>query len=243
MKNIKLIYMYDGTDFFGFQRQLKGRTVQGVIEEVLHKITKEEITITSSGRTDRGVHAHMQVSNFITNSSIPVDRLLKALNNMLPQDISIQSCEEVELNFNSRYNARERIYRYYLTTHRSPFENRFSTYVGENVNLSKFLSILNILIGRHDFRNFKLSDCTSKHQVREIYSIHGEFVDSSKFFIEIKGNGFLKSQIRIIIGTALEIYYGKKSIDYFKILLNDFTKDYPKIVAPPNGLTLFHIKY
>lgn len=243
MRNIKFIYMYDGTDFLGFQRQPKGRTVQGVIEEILYKVTKEEVTITSSGRTDRGVHAHMQVSNFITHCPIPADRLLKAINNMLPQDISIQSCEEVELDFNARYSARERVYRYYLTTLRSPFENRFATYMGEKIELSRFLSILETLVGKHDFRNFRLSDCTSKHQVREIYSIHGEFSEANKFFIEIKGNGFLKSQIRIIMGTALEIYHGKKPIDYFKTLLSDFEKDYAKVVAPPNGLTLFNIKY
>lgn len=243
MKNIKLIYMYDGTDFLGFQRQLKGRTIQGILEDSLHKITKEKVNLVSSGRTDRGVHAHMQVSNFLTNCSIPTERLEKALNNMLPQDIYIKKCEEMSLNFNSRYNAKERIYRYYLTTLQSPFENRFATYIGDEINLSKFLSILQILVGRHDFKNFRLADCSSKHQVREILSIHGEFVDSKKFFIEIRGNGFLKSQIRIVIGTALEIYYGKKSENYFMLLLTDLKKEYPKIVAPPNGLTLFQIKY
>ncbi|MGL4403110.1 MAG: tRNA pseudouridine(38-40) synthase TruA [Fusobacteriaceae bacterium] len=243
MRNIKFTYMYDGTDFLGFQRQTKGRTVQGVLEDSLYKITKEKINLISSGRTDRGVHAHMQVSNFLTKSPIPVIKLIKAMNNMLPQDISIQSCEEVDIDFNARYNAKERVYRYYLTTFRSPFENRFSTYLEEEIDLSKFISILEVLIGRHDFRNFRLADCASKNQVRNIYSIYGEFTDSKNFFIEIRGNGFLKSQIRIIIGTALEIYYGKKPENYFEILLTDFTKFFPKIVAPPNGLTLFSIKY
>lgn len=243
MRNIKFTYMYDGTDFLGFQRQPKVRTVQGVLEEVLYKLTRENVNLISSGRTDRGVHAHMQVSNFISNSPIPLEKLLKAMNNMLPTDISILSCEEATLDFNSRYNARERVYRYYLTNLHSPFENRFATYIEYEVNLPKFLSILNVLIGRHDFRNFRLSDCTSKHQIREIYSINVESIDSTKFFIEIKGNGFLKSQIRIIIGTALEIYRGKKPENYFKILLTDFKKDYSKVVAPPNGLTLFQIKY
>lgn len=243
MRNIKFTYMYDGTDFLGFQRQPQGRTVQGVLEDALNKITKEKINLVSSGRTDRGVHANMQVSNFLTHSPIPVAKLIKAINNMLPQDISIQSCEEADIDFSARYSAQERVYRYYLSTLRSPFENRFATYLGDEIDLQKFISILETLIGRHDFRNFRLSDCTSKNQVRDIYSIQGEFVNPNKFFIEIKGNAFLKSQIRIIIGTALEIYHGKKPENYFKILLTDFTKNYAKIVAPPNGLTLFHIKY
>ncbi|MGL4254376.1 MAG: tRNA pseudouridine(38-40) synthase TruA [Fusobacteriaceae bacterium] len=243
MRNIKFTYMYDGTDFLGFQRQPKGRTVQGILENILFKITKEKINLVSSGRTDKGVHAHMQVSNFLTQSPIPVEKLIKAMNNMLPQDISIQSCKEVEIDFNARFSAKGRVYRYYLTTLRSPFGNRFATYLDDEIDLPRFLSILEILVGRHDFRNFRLADCASKNQVRDIYYIYGEFIDSKNFFIEIKGNAFLKSQIRIIIGTALEIYHGKKPENYFKTLLTDFTKNYAKIVAPPNGLTLFQIKY
>lgn len=243
MRNIKLTYMYDGSDFLGFQKQPLKRTVQGVLEGSILKIIKEEINLISSGRTDRGVHAQMQISNFCTHSSIPCERLMLALNNMLPVDISIISCEEAEIDFNSRYNAKERIYRYYLTNLKSPFHNRFSTFLERPVELFKFLEILQPLVGRHDFRNFRLSDCTSKHQVREIYSITGNFVNEHEFYIEIRGNAFLKSQIRIIIGTALEIYFGKKSQDYFLTLLHDFQKDHSKIVAPPNGLILYSIKY
>ncbi|MGL6101274.1 MAG: tRNA pseudouridine(38-40) synthase TruA [Fusobacteriaceae bacterium] len=243
MRNIKLIYMYDGTDFLGFQRQPKSRTVQGVLEDMLFKITKEKINLISSGRTDRGVHAHMQVSNFSTKSSIPPEKLLKALNNMAPQDISIQNCEDVDCDFNSRFSAKERVYRYYITTLHSPFNNRFSTYIDENIEINKFSNILSSLIGQHNFTNFRLADCSSKNQIRNINSIICQSIDSHNFFVEIAGNGFLKSQIRIIIGTAIEIYKGRKSQDYFKILLTDFSRFYPKIVSPPNGLTLFKIKY
>lgn len=243
MRNIKLTYMYDGTDFLGFQKQPVGRTVQGVLEAAIFKITQNEINLISSGRTDRGVHAHMQISNFLTHSTIPVSRLMLALNNMLPLDISITACEEVEVDFNSRFNAKERVYRYYLTNVRSPFENRYSTFINSKVDVANFLKILQPLIGKHDFRNFRLSDCTSKHQVREIYSITSTTLDDDNFYIEIRGNAFLKSQIRIIIGTALEIYFSKKPTDYFLTLLHDFQKEHSKIVAPPNGLTLFEIIY
>lgn len=243
MRNIKLVYKYDGTDFFGFQRQTSARTIQGEIEKVLFTITKENINLTSAGRTDRGVHAFMQVSNFFTNCPIPTNKLLLTLNNALPLDISITSVEEVNPNFSSRFSAKERSYKYFLTLKKDPFSNRFATYTKEYIDLNKFLEVLEPLKGAHDFKNFKLADCSSKHQNREIYSITGEQLNEYNIVIEIKGNAFLKSQIRIIIGTALDIYLGKKPKDYFHQMLTDFSKDFLKTVAPPNGLFLSDIQY
>lgn len=243
MRNIKLVYKYDGTDFYGFQRQNSFRTVQGELEKILSKFTKESITLISAGRTDRGVHALMQVSNFSTSSTIPCDKLLKALNKAVPVDISITSVEEVPEIFCSRFSAKERSYKYFLTFQKDPFSNRFATYTKDKIILEKFLNILQTLQGKHDFKNFKLSDCTSKHQVREIYSITGVQIDENNIMIEIKGNAFLKSQIRIIIGTALEIYLGKKPENYFHLMLTDLSKEFLKVVAPPNGLFLSEITY
>ncbi len=243
MRNIKLIYTYDGTDFLGFQRQPNSRTVQGEIEKLLYKYMKEPINLISSGRTDRGVHAFMQVSNFLTSSTIPVKKIQFILNNSLPIDISITAAEEVDSNFNSRFSAKERTYKYFLTHEKSPFKNRFATYTHLKLDLESFVLILQPLVGEHDFRNFRLADCASKNQIRKIYSITGSYQDETSICIEIKGSSFLKSQIRIIIGTALEIYSGRKPKNYFQTLLTDFTCEYPKIVADPNGLFLSNIIY
>lgn len=243
MRNIKLVFKYDGTDFYGFQRQISARTVQGELEKILLKIMKEDITMISAGRTDRGVHASMQVSNFFTNCPIPTDKILLALSNALPQDISILSVEEVPSNFSARFSAKERSYKYFLTFTKDPFTNRFATYTPEKIDLEKFLKILKPLEGVHNFKNFKLADCASKHQNREIYLISGKQIDSNNIVIEIKGNAFLKSQIRIIIGLALEIYLNRKPQDYFKKMLTDFSMEYVKVVAPPNGLFLSDITY
>lgn len=243
MKNIKLTYMYDGTDFYGFQKQPEKRTIQGEIERVLAFYIKDEINLISSGRTDSGVHASMQVSNFFTNSKMPIEKILYALNKHLPNDIYIKNIEEVPLDFNSRFSTKERVYEYFICFEKNPFKNRFSTFIPEKINLDEFLKILKILEGRHDFKNFKLSDCTSKHQVREIFSITGRIFDNSSLVIQIRGNAFLKSQIRIIIGIGLDIYFQKKSKDYFKRMLNEFDKDFQKTVAPPNGLFLSEIIY
>lgn len=243
MRNIKLTYQYDGTDFFGFQRQNNFRTIQGELEKIIRLFTKEEINLVSAGRTDRGVHAMMQVSNFFTNSPIPTEKMFIILNNALPIDISIISIEEVSINFSSRFSAKERSYKYFLTWERSPFNNRFATYIQQPIILEKFLAILKVLEGKHDFKNFKLADCTSKHQVREIFFIKGIQHDKSTIYIEIQGNAFLKSQIRIIIGTALEIYFGRQPSDFFLKMLTDHSKEYAKFVAPSNGLFLSKITY
>lgn len=243
MRNIKLTFQYDGTDFLGFQKQRIGRTIQGELEKSLSIILKESISIVSAGRTDRGVHAMMQVSNFFTKSLIPTEKLILALNNILPPDIFITDSCDVPVSFSARFSAKERVYKYYLTWKQSPFSNRYATLVKNRINLNKFLSILKPLEGEHNFKNFKLADCTSKHQIREIYSITGEQHDFETICITVRGNAFLKSQIRIIIGTALDIYFEKKSSNYFIMMLTDYKTEFLKVVAPPNGLFLSEIQY
>ena len=241
-RNIKITYSYDGTDYYGFQRQIKMKTIQGTIEEYLFKITKEKINLISSGRTDTGVHAEMQVSNFQLLSPIPIEKMKEILNRGLPESIVIKDVEEVKEDFHSRFSAKERVYRYYLTWERNPFKNRFTTYVPFEIELKKFLQSMVILKGIHNFKNFRLAGCTSKTQVRELYSVEGEENGEKGLYIQISGSGFLKSQIRIIIGIALDIYCKRKPKNYFEKMLKEDGK-YIKTVAPANGLHLWEIKY
>lgn len=242
-RNIKLEYMYDGSDYFGFQRQLKQRTVQGELEKILKIITKEDINLISAGRTDRKVHANHQVSNFMTSSPIPADKIKYILNNSLPKDIYIFNVEDVPGNFNSRFSAKNREYVYLISWERNPFEARYCKYIREKIDREKFHKILSSFIGIKDFKNFRLSDCVSRVTIREIYSIDVEYFEKNKLKIIIKGSSFLKSQIRIMVGTALEIYNGNLSENYIEILLSDFSKEYRKILAEPEGLYLNKIEY
>lgn len=243
MRNIKLIYRYDGSLFYGFQRQIDKRTVQGEIESLLEVVLKEKINLISSGRTDRGVHALKQVSNFITSSTIPLDRLKYVLDRGLPSDIEILSVEEAELDFNSRFDAKDRGYRYIITFEKNPFTARYETYVYKKLDRKKFQDILTSLVGVHDFNNFRMSDCGSKTSVREIYSIDVTELEKNKIAIDIKGNSFLKSQIRIIIGTALDIYFGVREKDYIEKMLKYPNGNFIKKVAQPNGLYLSEVNY
>ena len=148
MRNIKLVYQYDGSNFFGFQRQPDKRTVQEELEKGLYKITKEKINLISSGRTDRGVHAVEQVSNFITDSKIPANRLVYALDNITPKDIKILKVEDVDMEFHSRFSAKTRAYEFILTSERSVFETRYITNIKDKVDIDKLYGIMKVFLGK-----------------------------------------------------------------------------------------------
>lgn len=243
MRNIKIVYRYDGSMFYGFQRQPDKRTVQGEIEKLLDVILKEKIDMVSSGRTDRGVHALVQVSNFYTDSTIPLEKLRYVLGRGLPLDIELMDIEEVEEGFNSRFDAKTRGYSYRLSWEKNPFKSRYETYVNREIVVERFQKILDPLVGVHDFNNFRMSDCGSKTSIREIYSIEVRRVDEKRVSVEILGSSFLKSQIRIIIGTALNIYFENLPANYIEEMLKNPAKKYLKKVAKPNGLYLSQVNY
>lgn len=242
-RNIKLTYSYDGSEFFGFQRQPGFRTVQGELEKVLKGIFKNKIDLVSAGRTDRGVHAKMQVSNFFTTSNIPIQKIKRIINSLLPNDIFILDAQEVDLDFSSRFSAIYRSYEYYIGEDKNPFQSRYVTFVDEQLDLERLNRIVAPLVGRHNFSNFRLSDCGSNTTIREIYEAKFERVDEKTVKLYVKGNAFLKSQIRIIVGTILSIYFRKKPENYLVDMLENPDIQYAKIVAEPFGLHLFDIGY
>jgi len=242
MRNIKIVYRYDGSDFYGFQRQPNRRTVQGEIEKALKVILREDVNMISAGRTDRGVHALMQVSNFPVYSTIPEDRFFKALSNLLPKDIDLISLEEADKEFHSRFGAVSRAYRYRMTWKKDAFRRRYISYIKKEVDAERFEKILQPLLGRHNFENFRLSDCIVHRPIREIWEIScSEIEDGIEVYI--RGNAFLKSQIRIIIGTALAEYYGKVEPGHIAERLANPEKEYSKLMAEGAGLYLCDVEY
>ena len=185
----------------------------------------------------------MQVSNFKTSSAIPTDRLEYALNRGLPEDINIMSVEDVDDNFNSRFDAKTRTYEYILSWEKTPFRARYETFINKKIDIDKFKEILQNFIGIHDFNNFRMSDCGSKTSVREIYNINAEKIDDYRIKVRIVGNAFLKSQIRIIIQTSIDTYFGRCEKDCILKMLNNPNKTFKKRVASPNGLYLAKIEY
>lgn len=245
MRNIKITYSYDGSDFFGFQRQIDKRTVQEELEKVLNIILKKEINLVTAGRTDRGVHANVQVSNFFVDDSItiPLKNFQRALNKLLPNDIDVYKMEEVPLNFNSRFDAKYRAYEYLITWKKNVFTRKYITYINKPINCKKFLEVLLPLVGEHDFNNFRLKDENNKTSVRQIYKIDVYLKDETTLGIYIEGNAFLKTQIRIIVGTALDVYFGRKPKNYINLLLEEPNVERKIEIAEPSGLYLTKVEY
>ncbi|MGM0508470.1 MAG: tRNA pseudouridine(38-40) synthase TruA [Fusobacteriota bacterium] len=243
-KNIKLIFEYDGSGYFGFQRQPDKKTVQGEIEKAIKVCLKEKINLLSSGRTDRGVHATKQVSNFKIDTGVPINKLKMILNRVLPRDIRIKKVEQVDLEFHSRYLAKERGYKYILKEEKNYniYEQRYTHYVKDEINPTKFLEIIKPLEGYHNFSSFKRNDNQDKNPYRTITMIDF-YKKQDKYTLHIKGKSFLKSMIRIIVGSALEVYFGKKDKNYIIDKLKSPDPHGGKIVAPPNGLFLTDVDY
>jgi len=244
MHNFKLIISYDGTNYQGWQIQKNGITVQETIEKAIYRLFNENIKIIGSSRTDSGVHAKFQVANFKIKTQLTCQKIKLALNKYLPVDIVILKVEEVSLDFHSRFDAKEKNYKYYILNSRDkdPFKDKYSWQVPYELDILKMGKEANCLIGEHDFKSFKAKDKKEKQSIRKIYDI----TIKKKFsFIEIqiKGNGFLYNMVRNIVGTLVDIGRGYLSIGSMKNILKNKDRTFAGPTAPAKGLFLEKILY
>ena len=253
MRNIKITIEYDGTNFHGWQKQLGLRTVQGTVEESVKKILQEDIKIIGAGRTDRSVHAEGQVANFLSNTEIKLNTILYRLNKILPEDVRIKSIKEVKKDFHSRYKVKSKLYRYTIlnSSISSPLSRLYSCYIQDKLDVSKIRLAKKYIEGRHDFKAFATSgDChrdTSKmgcvpNFIRTIEKItiqkKGKFIH-----MKFKAKSFLKSMVRNIVGTFIEIGRNKMKPEDVKDLLESRDRRRIPKSAPGCGLCLVKIKY
>ncbi len=243
MRNLKITIQYNGLNYCGWQKQPDSLGIQGNIERAIYEITRENTSITGSGRTDAGVHALGQVANFKTNSNISAKSMPKALNSQLPKDISIISCEEVPEDFHSRYSAKKKTYRYmvYNSEYRSPICKDISYQVKYDLDYEKMVTESKSLIGTYDFKGFMSSGSSVKDTVRTIYDIKIEKQDNMIIF-EIEGNGFLYNMVRIIVGTLVDIGRGRIK-DSMVEIINSRDRSRSGHTAPPQGLFLKKVDY
>ncbi|OLS02111.1 tRNA pseudouridine(38-40) synthase TruA [Tissierella creatinophila] len=244
MRNIKLIMEYDGTSYSGFQSQENALGIQGVLEKAIESVTGEKIKLIGSGRTDKGVHALAQVANFFTESSIPAERFVYAINSNLPDDIKIKHSEEVDANFHSRFSARKKRYRYIVYNGKieRPLYRNFSYHISKKLDVEEIRKSLPYFIGTHDFKSFMGPKTKFKDTIRTIYSIeleqNGEFLE---FIIE--GNNFLRHMVRIIVGTLIFVGIGKIKKEDLQDIINGKDRSLAGITAHPEGLFLEKVYY
>ncbi|MEE2695149.1 MAG: tRNA pseudouridine(38-40) synthase TruA [Pseudomonadota bacterium] len=248
MPRVKLLIEYDGADYVGWQRQKKGKTVQEEIENCLEDIYDEKIRIFVAGRTDAGVHALGQVAHFdIDNSKIEEERIFLAINNLLKKKknkISILKSQKVSSSFDSRFSVKEKVYLYKILNRSTPsfILNNRVWFVPMRLNLKSMTISSKILIGRFDFNAFRSSHCQAKNPIRSIKDIR---IKKNKECIEIRivGRSFLHNQVRIIVGTLVDV--GKELLDKKRIkdILKSKDRTNAGPTAPACGLYLEKIIY
>lgn len=245
MRNIKLTIEYDGTNYFGWQRQAEGKTIQEEIENALQNITGENIALQGSGRTDSGVHALAQVANFKTAGNIKPKEFQMGLNSVLPQDITIMDSEETDPDFNAQFSAKSKIYTYkiYNSPHPSALLRKRVWFVPYTLNIEDMEKSAETLIGEHDFKAFAQSGVEVKTTVRTVLSATINIEHDNIILFNIEATGFLKRMVRLIIGTMVQVGKGRINHLDFAEILNSGKKNKFVYAAPPQGLYLKEVKY
>jgi tRNA pseudouridine38-40 synthase len=245
MPRYKCIISYDGSGFSGYQVQPNKRTVQSVMEAVLTKMHKgTPVKVSGSGRTDAGVHAKGQVIHFDSPLLIPADKWERALNSMLPEDISVLSVVLVPESFHARFDAIGKEYQYvlYLSQKRDPFQRKFAYQYPYPLNLKAMEQASKFFLGTHDFTSFCAAKTEVEDKVRTIESIDFIRKDES-LIIRFVGNGFLYNMVRILVGTLLEVGSGERTPEDIPIILAHKDRRLAGKTAPPHGLYLWEVFY
>ncbi|NQT90102.1 MAG: tRNA pseudouridine(38-40) synthase TruA [Candidatus Omnitrophica bacterium] len=251
MRNIKLTIEYDGTSYKGWQIQQKRpeeigteKTIQGVIERVISGILQEEIRLIGAGRTDAGVHALGQVGNFKTKSKMPMAVMQRALNALLPKDIIIVDIEEAKPDFNSRFNARLKTYRYQILNrdYSTAFDRLYQNHVPYKLDAKLMAREARVLVGRRDFKSFQAADKKVRNSIRNIRRISVR-KDGPIINIDLEANGFLYNMVRNIVGTLIEIGRGKLPPGSMKKILRVKDRTEAGPTAPAKGLCLLRVRY
>lgn len=246
MHNIKLIVEYDGTNYHGFQRQpdFHGPTLQGTLEAKLEQITGHPVNLAMAGRTDAGVHALGQVVNFRSTTRVPMDKMPKALNSLLPRDIRVKHAETVAEDFNARFSARWKRYIYTIDNSQiaSVFTRLYSYHVPQPLNILAMQYAACLMQGKHNFKAFCATGSPVKSYVRNLMKCEIGH-EGSLIRITCEADGFLYNMVRIISGTLVDVGKGKIDADAIPEILESGQRAQGGVTAPPQGLCLMHVEY
>lgn len=244
MRCFKATIEYDGSDFHGFQWQTGVRTVQGALEEALHKRIGCTVAVAGAGRTDAGVHALGQVVSFQAETRIPMERLAPALNSLLPRDVSVRRVEEVGPAFHARFSASSRAYVYLVLNRGTPSAlwGRYLAFVPENLDIRAMQTAANLLVGEQDFAAFANALRPEEPTCRELMSCRirrrGDLI-----LVRAEANAFLRGMVRTLVGTLLEIGAGKRRPEEICAIRDSRDRRQAGPSAPPQGLCLLKVCY
>lgn len=244
MKRIKLTVAYDGTDYCGWQIQKNGITVEEVLNRALSRLTGEEITVVGASRTDAGVHARGNVAVFDTDTRIPAERIVYAVNALLPEDVVVVRSEEVPAGWHPRKCVSVKTYEYRILNKEfpDPVRRRDTYFVSFSLDIERMRRAAEYLKGEHDFKSFCSAQTAVETTVRTIYDLdikkEGEIIT-----IRVRGNGFLYNMVRIIAGTLAGVGRGYFEPEDMERVLEAKDRTQAGVTAPPQGLILVGIEY
>lgn len=244
MYRYKCIISYDGYDYMGFQIQNDLKTIELELMTAIKKMIGIDVKIYPSGRTDRYVHAINQVIHFDLEKYLSPKGLKRGINTYLPDDIYIKSVELVDLDFHSRFSAKAKEYRYYINRlEYNPLNKRYIANIFYKLDIDKMNEAIKLFIGTHDFKGFASSQIDErKDTVKTIYEAKMNVYDDKLEFIFI-GTGFLKYQVRKMMGALIDIGRGHLDKEVINKIFETKDSKYSHRVAPGEGLYLYNVYY
>ena len=245
MRNFKIVLQYDGTRYQGWQRQVStDNTIQGKLEALLSKMCGTAVEIQGAGRTDAGVHAYGQVANFHMDTEKTADEIMDYMNQYLPEDISVISCEEKQDRFHARLNAKGKVYCYHIwNSKKKPvFRRKYVHEVPGELDMTAMRRAADALLGTHDYQSFTTTKRGKKSTVRTVDSIGIERAGEEIIFT-FRGNGFLYHMVRIMMGTLIEVGLGIRKAEEMPFIINAKDRSKAGHLIPGKGLVLMEVTY
>jgi tRNA pseudouridine38-40 synthase len=250
MRNLKVILSYDGADFSGWQVQPDKATVQGALASAIGRITGEKVLPQGSGRTDAGVHALAQVMTFVTESSVPTENFLKALNDILPASVRVLQVSEAPADFHARHSAEAKTYRYriYRESICPPFLARYVWHYPYPLDEEAMARAASFVVGEHDFTSFAAVDPERGREdepasnVRTIFFCSWERTGEELIYA-VRGSGFLHHMVRNLVGTFVLVGRGTLPPDDVTRILEARKRSAAGATAPASGLYLVNVEY
>lgn len=246
LKKNKLRYFleiaYNGKNYFGWQRQPEQICVQQVLEEMLLTLLRKEIKIIGAGRTDAGVHAKQLFAHFDFDEIQNKNELIFRMNSFLPKDISIKDILEVKEDAHARFDATQREYEYIISNEKNPFLQDFAFQINNIPNVDLMNEAAELLLHHRDFQCFSRSKTDVKTYNSTIVKANWEANNNTLIFT-IVADRFLRNMVRAIVGTLLDVGFGKTSLEDFKAILKSKSREEAGASAPAKGLYLTKVVY